>query len=270
MNRDPRLEELLVSRALCGLNEAEAADLRALGGADDRTFDRAAAALELSLPHEETLPGALAEAIIAQAPGVQSGTRRVAELSRRAAPSWPAWVAAAAGIALAVGAWAWAMTRPPVVVRAVEPEPASVASVGSVPAPPPASPAQVRTRLLAEAKDAKRTDWKTTKDAAGRGASGDVVWSKAEQSGVMRFVGLEPNDPRTSQYQLWIFDKSRDARYPVDGGVFDVPSNGEVIVGISAKLHVDDPTLFAITVEKPGGVVVSKRERIVLVASPSG
>jgi hypothetical protein len=30
---------------------------------------------------------------------------------------------------------------------------------------------------------------------------------------------------------------------------------------------VDRPTLFAVTVERPGGVVVSKRERIVLAAA---
>ncbi len=34
------------------------------------------------------------------------------------------------------------------------------------------------------------------------------------------------------------------------------------------KLSVDDPVLFAVTIEKPGGVVVSKRERIVVTAAP--
>ena len=55
----------------------------------------------------------------------------------------------------------------------------------------------------------------------------------------------------------------------VDGGVFDVTSTGEVIVPITAKLRVDDATLFAVTVEQPGGVVVSKREHIVVAAAPS-
>ena len=40
----------------------------------------------------------------------------------------------------------------------------------------------------------------------------------------------------------------------------------DVIVAINPKLHVNDATLFAVTVEKPGGVVVSKRERIVVTA----
>ena len=53
---------------------------------------------------------------------------------------------------------------------------------------------------------------------------------------------------------------------PVDGGVFDVDSSGSVTIPIDAKLKVDSPYLFAITVEKPGGVVVSSRERLALVA----
>ena len=105
-------------------------------------------------------------------------------------------------------------------------------------------------------------------DPAGKAASGDVVWSASAQRGFMRFTGLAPNDPTKLQYQLWIFDKDRDERYPVDGGVFDVGSTGEVIVPISAKLHVASPTLFSVTVEQPGGVVVSKRERIVVTAAP--
>ena len=52
----------------------------------------------------------------------------------------------------------------------------------------------------------------------------------------------------------------------VDGGVFDVPSTGEVIVPITAKLRVGGATLFAVTVERPGGVVVSRREHIVVTA----
>lgn len=84
----------------------------------------------------------------------------------------------------------------------------------------------------------------------------------------MRFVGLAVNDPRQLQYQLWIFDKNRDQAFPVDGGVFDITPAGEVIAPITAKLPVGEPMLFAVTVEKPGGVVVSKRERIVVTAAP--
>ena len=86
----------------------------------------------------------------------------------------------------------------------------------------------------------------------------------------MRFAGLAPNDPTREQYQLWIFDKDRPAETPVDGGVFDVdPATGEVVIAIDPKVRVTDATMFAVTVEKPGGVVVSKRERIPVLAKPA-
>ena len=62
-----------------------------------------------------------------------------------------------------------------------------------------------------------------------------------------------------------IIDPSRDEK-PVDGGVFDIASFGESIVAIQAKLRVNKPTVFAITVEKPGGVVVSDQTRLPLLA----
>ena len=39
--------------------------------------------------------------------------------------------------------------------------------------------------------------------------------------------------------------------------MFDVTKDGEVIIPIDAKLAVASPAAFAITVERPGGVVVS-------------
>jgi anti-sigma-K factor RskA len=120
---------------------------------------------------------------------------------------------------------------------------------------------------LAEAADVVRVAWSSTNDPAGRGETGEVVWSSARQEGFMIFRGIAANDPSKTQYQLWIFDSARDERYPVDGGVFDVDaSRGEVVIPITAKVRVSDPTLFAVTVEPPGGVVVSKRERIVVTA----
>jgi len=87
----------------------------------------------------------------------------------------------------------------------------------------------------------------------------------------MRFQSLAVNDATKRQYQLWIFDAARDQRFPVDGGVFDIDaSTGDVVVPISPKIKVSKATLFAVTVEKPGGVVVSKRERIVLTAKVAG
>ncbi|HEX7703541.1 MAG TPA: anti-sigma factor, partial [Kofleriaceae bacterium] len=168
--------------------------------------------------------------------------------SRGVAP----WLAAAACLLVAGGAVWWG------VQQRTETKP--IAPVAS-------RAAGDRAALVASATDLAKITWTVTPDQNGRGATGDVVWSAAQQKGYMRFVGLKPNDPTQYQYQLWIFDKTRDQAFPVDGGVFDVSSDGEVIVPISPKLHVNDLAMFAVTVEKPGGVVVSKRERIVVTAT---
>lgn len=135
----------------------------------------------------------------------------------------------------------------------------------------PRSAAERRERLLADASDAVVVPWTATEDPASSGPGGDVVWSPSRQEGYMRFSGLAANDPTQRQYQLWIFDATRDERHPVNGGVFDVPpAEGDVVVPIRARLPVEKATLFAVTVERPGGVVVSSRERLPLLAKVEG
>lgn len=125
-----------------------------------------------------------------------------------------------------------------------------------------------RSALLEDRADVVNLTWKGTEDAAAAGGvGGDVVWSHAAQRGYMRFSGLAANDPDVEQYQLWIFDETRPEATPVDGGVFDVPSEGEVVVPIRPALNVGKAHLFAVTVEKAGGVVVSDRSRIAVLAS---
>ncbi len=100
--------------------------------------------------------------------------------------------------------------------------------------------------------------------------SGDVVWSTSKQEGYMTFRGLPVNNPSREQYQLWIVDPARDDK-PVDGGVFDIPvGDGMIVIPIHAKLGIAKPTLFAVTIEKPGGVVVSSQERLPVLAKPEG
>jgi hypothetical protein len=83
----------------------------------------------------------------------------------------------------------------------------------------------------------------------------------------MRIEGLPPASPGRGVYQLWIFDRRRDDRYPVDGGTFAIPeTGGPAVIPIRAALPVAEPTLFAVTLEPPGGVVVSDRKRILLTA----
>ena len=77
---------------------------------------------------------------------------------------------------------------------------------------------------------------------------------------------MPANDPSKATYQLWIFDQTQDKATPIDGGTFDVDANGDVVVPINPRLHATKPEMFAVTMEKPGGVVVSKREKIAVLA----
>lgn len=124
--------------------------------------------------------------------------------------------------------------------------------------------------------------WTATEDAAVVSeVSGDLIWNDELNTGYMRISGLEVNDPTQRQYQLWIFDSTRPSgelpqfgdgllsQRPIDGGVFDINDSGEVIIEIDAKLTVQQAAAFAITIEPPGGVVVSDRSRVPLLALPS-
>ena len=277
-----RLEELLACRATEGLTPEEASELRFLLAQhpelSEDTFDLAAAELDLAFGGVDVpLPDGLHERILrrgetmvlaensevegaASPPGHPerelTGEERILDASARfeargargGAWAWGGWLAAAAAVVVAVLGWWQAAGR----------------GEGS-------EPLRSRTELLETAADVRVTPWNGTEDPSGRGAEGDVLWSASAQEGYMRIRGLAPNDPTREQYQLWVFDRERDERYPVDGGVFDIPAGaGEVIVPIRAAVAVDAPVLYAVTVERPGGVVVSSRERIVLLGKVEG
>jgi len=125
-----------------------------------------------------------------------------------------------------------------------------------------------RDRLVAEAPDAAVLDWTPLTHESAQGLSGRITWSDARNEGYMTFRGLAPNDPRDEQYQLWIFRGTDLAAepHPVDGGVFDVAEDREVVVPIDAKLAVGRAGTFVVTVEPPGGVVVSDRSKLVALA----
>ena len=126
---------------------------------------------------------------------------------------------------------------------------------------------QQRTQLIdANTPSTVQVSWAAGTTPFDAEVGGDVVWDNDSQTGFMRFVGLPVNDPAVEQYQLWIIDPKRD-KNPIDGGVFDITEEGEVIVPIDAKLKVLEPAAFAITVEQPGGVVVSSQERLPLLAA---
>jgi anti-sigma-K factor RskA len=138
--------------------------------------------------------------------------------------------------------------------------------IANVPPPTPTperrlEPEKMREQLIQSAPDLVRVTMGagTIKDVK---PSGDVVWSDAKQTGYVRLTGLPKNDPSKQTYQLWIVAENQDPKTPVDGGVFDVSSDGEVIIPINPKVKALNPKAFAITIEKPGGVVVSKQEKV--------
>jgi len=285
-NSVPRLDALLMDWVTQGLAPPEEAELREILGASPEEdlstfeavqhFELAAAGLHLtSSAVQVPMPTAIEEKIREQAREHFTASRQDTVSREEDRPSGasvltlpPAkesveearsgsfgrtlgWLAAAACLALAVVGW-WPRLQGPGDPVALNPTP---------------TPAPSLEERVAGASDTLRLPWTVTEDpAASASASGEVLWSTEMQAGFMRFAGLEANDPEVFQYQLWIFDEEQDERFPVDGGVFDLPPGGEALIPIQAKLNITGPTLFAVTVEKPGGVVVSSRERIVVLA----
>lgn len=195
---------------------------------------------------EVQLPPALAARLIAMGEAAVARTGRTpVQAARRNWLGASGWILAAA----AVAAWVLVPRGP----------------ARPAPAAPATAVAALRDSLLTGPR-VVRAAWGASKDPIAAGATGEVLWDPVTQRGVMRFTGLRANDPREAQYQLWIFDAARDERYPVDGGVFDIGPDGEVLVRIDARIPVQKATLFAVTLERPGGVVVSTRERLVLAA----
>jgi hypothetical protein len=151
------------------------------------------------------------------------------------------------------------------VINGVLPESKQTEDLPIVVTPP--SVIDARDKLIDEATDIVALDFSGVKQY--EGMAGKVVWSDKLQEGYMTFTNLEANDPNKNQYQLWIVDPTRDEK-PVDGGVFDIPSGGEsVVIPINNPLVVTAPTMFVITLEQPGGVVVSKQDIVVALAANS-
>lgn len=251
-----RLAELLADQSLEGLTpeqELELESLLASEGVDNEDcMAMTAAVLELSLlqtgdshtipPHvtqrleRSGLKWARASATVLRLPKghddpIPVTARKASHLLSFAAP----WLAAAACLALAAGAWVFA-TRSPDLVAMVDAQPVKLAATWS--------------------------DWN---NPAMKSVQGKVVWCDHIQKGYMKFAGLPRNDPKQYQYQVWIVD-DRGMDHRISGGVFDVADAGEVMVPINAPIEVHHAKVFAITMEEPGGTWVSDMSRPVVIA----
>lgn len=257
-----RAQELLAQRATEGLDAAGHAELERLGVADIDSFDLAAAAVEIStLELHDEMSSALEEAIVAQgmaavAPGAMSpgatstapAVPAVAALLPRERPvaapvrakaRWVPWAVAGAGFALAAAGWILVATRP------------------STP-PAPSEPASAAIR-------AGQGD--TTRFPLAPGA-GEVLWSASKQAGRVHLASL-PTTDAAHRYQVWIVDRGRDGRFPVDAGLFEA-NGGAIDIALAPRLPVIEATGFFITLEDARGAVVSDRAHVVASSLSSG
>jgi hypothetical protein len=253
LNND-ELIDLLIKESTEGLTPAETAELdrltRELSSAEREQLEHAAAAATLAaLGPIERMPDTTRQRVLNAIPAAPAKVVSIQRSTRRWATA--GWWAAAGFFALAVAGW-WprlAGERTPVAQTQ------------------PADSAQQREQLLTRQGTLKAA-W-STGPAGSEAVLGDVVFDPVSQRGFLRFRGLPANDPRREQYQLWIADSTRQYPEPVDGGVFDVATtapNGDVIIPFHAKLPVGNPAAFVVTAEKPGGVVVSRQERVLALA----
>lgn len=271
---EERLLDLLckqVTEGLTGDEQIELSDLErhVESGVYTRSLEITAAAIAMSaVPSTEQLPDNLKAAILARADD------HFAELNAAGAPAvrsvfveekppasnwgWLGWAATAAmGLAL-IGIIIYNQQQIATMQAQIDQLQRSTAV--------PPSMAQKRDQLMRDAEDLTRAAWTKGNIKGMDSVSGEVVWSDEKQMGYMTFRGLPPNDPNREAYQLWIFEQADLEAFPKDGGVFNVSENGEAIVPIEAKLKNFKPKAFAVTIEKPGGVVVSERARVAALA----
>jgi hypothetical protein len=267
-NTEERLLDLLCKQAVHGLNDDETLVLAELQRSVESPVDleslelTAAAISTAGVRPDDKLPDHLKAGILKKADDFfneqkaanSSAPPVVVEpaVPSRSIWGWLGWAAAAlASIALIANIWISSSRSP------------NIAGPGGTPTPTPEQlgPPQMRDKFMASAPDMVRAEW-------GKGnmpeiaAAGDVVWSDSIQEGYLRLNGVPKNDKNAYTYQLWIFDETQDPKTPIDGGTFDVTEDGEVVIPIDARLKARNPKAFAITMEKPGGVVVSKQEKV--------
>lgn len=265
----PRLLELLAAESIADLSADEAEELDALRrrvppivDALGRPVTRAGAsavvgtllAASASGADAEPLNAKLRSRLIAQGEAIVGASAAVPAAMPHRLPTgrrtwigpigWAGWAAAVVSTTFFV--WKVVMNQPP-------------------------QPADRLADLLQDTAGTVRIALAPQADPLASGLVGEVIWNRAAQNGFLRVHGLAQNDPAKEQYQVWLVDASRrDGDQAVDCGVFNSTSGfargDDVYIPIYAKLPVGTPVAFAITIERPGGVVTSTRERLLAMA----
>ena len=266
--KDDAFLDLLIKEATEGLSSDERYELGLLTqrfpSLDTHFAEDTIGALTVGMIGKgERMPLGLEDRIIASAAEWSAPTQIASARARRdqkkvaraPIPSSAGWWSAAAALVLAVAGWWPRLMNDPVNGPA-----AMVANQ---------TPVEVRQELL-ESGRAIRASW-TPAAAEAEPLVGDVVFDPVSQRGFLTFRGIPANDPRLAQYQLWIVDAKRKQPEPVDGGIFNVTgapttSGQDVVIAFEAKLPVGQPAAFVVTMEQPGGVVVSKQEKVLALA----
>ena len=253
----PEIEELLAEISVFGSDSLTPEEQIQVASFSTEISDFeviAAATLQQDIS-EEPIPNAVQKRLAALIEGERDSIAPTGIQSKQKPPSntkarlrgpglpiWVTWFAAAACLLIGV-------------------------AIGRIDSRPPTATIAERMEQLLGRPGTIVAKWEGQADPAGDGVTGRVVWNEKLDEGYMTFIGLSPNDPQIEQYQLWVFDDARDPEIPVDGGVFDVVgSPKEVVVPIRQNLSITKASLFAITVEKPGGVMKSDRTRLPLLA----
>ncbi len=285
MNEQEKVKmlELLSDKAVFGLSDAEFAELAELEKNfpefHDESLELSAAAIGMmNLDTNEPMPAHLrtkiasdAEQFFAarkataltpepQAKSEEEFQKAFAFEPKKSIWNWLGWaIAAFACVALAINIWTTRLNSTDI-AKNEDPSP-------TVTPKPVLTLAEQREQLLASAKDAVQTTWGDFNPKVPKNVQGDVVWSNSAQKGFVRFRNLPVNDKTKETYQLWIFDDNQ--KQPIDAGIFDANEAGEIIIPLDARLKVQKPKMFAVTAEKPGGVVVSPLEKVMAVAKIS-
>lgn len=268
-----QLEDLLVARATQGLDAQEQQQYDQLAAHDPaivqqaEAFELTTASAAVALTHHagvSALPAELRQRLLQDAgrhlPPTAHGLKLAGTPAASASPANPP---ARSGLQ-AIGWYVAAAALIGLAFVLFMPGPSD---------PPETTPAQQYATLASQPATVAAT-WGFNPDGGEprfANATGEVIFNPDQQAGYMKLTGLPVNDPTKEQYQLWIVDASRTGQTTdrVDGGVFDVTDAGEVIIPIDAAIRADQPVVFAITVEKPGGVVVSKGPLQMVAAVPS-